>query len=313
MKKLISVLCIVLLIFTLYGCKRQNEYSATKLLMDTVCTIRAGGENARAAVDDAFLTIEKIAAKTDYFSEYSDVLKINRAKKGEVIPVGEHTANILSVALAIAEKSDGAFDITIAPVKDLWDFGSGDHEPPAQNDIKSALQYVGYNGIIFDRENKTVTKTDADIKIDLGGAAKGYAADRAAEVLKAQGVDYAVIDLGGNIYAFGANPDKKSGEWSVGIQKAFGKNGELSQTVEIDEGAVVTAGSYRRYFEWNNKKYHHILDPKTGYPTDSGIDSATVICSSGLIADCLSTACMVLGEEQGRALCDEFPARLIAE
>lgn len=313
MKKFISLLCVALLVCTLFGCKPENEYSETRLLMDTVCTIKAGGENAQMAVADAFLMIEKIAAKTDYFSEYSDVLKINRASSGEVIYVGEHTANILSTALSVAEKSGGAFDITIAPIKDLWDFGSGEHEPPPPDSIKSALQCVGYNGIIFDRENNTVTKTNSDIKIDLGGAAKGYASDRAAEVLKRSGVDYAIIDLGGNIYTFGDNPDRKGGEWSVGIQKPFGKNGELSQTVEIDEGAVVTAGSYRRFFEWNGKKYHHILDPETGYPTDSGIQSATVICSSGLIADCLSTACMVLGEEQGRELCGEFLARLIAE
>lgn len=312
MKRFISVICIFGILL-LSGCARRNEYSETKLLMDTVCTIRAGGENARMAVADAFLTIEKIAAKTDYFSEYSDVLNINRAKAGEEISVSEHTANILSVALKVSEKSNGAFDVTIAPIKDLWDFGSGDHEPPSESLINNSLQYVGYNGIIFDSENRTVTKTRDDIKIDLGGAVKGYASDRAAEVMKASGAEYAIIDLGGNVYVFGKNPDKRDGGWSVGIQKPFGKNGELSGTVETEEGAVVTAGSYHRYFEWNGKRYHHILNPKTGYPSDSGISSATVVCSSGLIADCLSTACMVLGEERGRQLCDKFGAELIAK
>lgn len=313
MKKFISVLCIALLVLSLYGCKSKSEYSETKLLMDTVCTIRAGGNAADAAVCDAFSVIQEVADATDYFSESSDVSKINRANAYEKISVGTHTANILEASLHVYEMSDGAFDITVAPLKDLWRFDLGSHEPPTQNEIDSMLQYVGCSGIIFDKEQQTVVKLKSDIKIDLGGAAKGYASDCAANALKSRGVDYALIDLGGNIYAFGENPDNKKGVWSIGIQKPFGKNGELLQTVEISDGAVVTAGSYRRFFEWDGKSYHHILDPKTGFPTDSGINGATVICSSGLVGDCLSTACMVLGEEQGKILCDKFEARLITE
>lgn len=310
MKKLSLIFIVVLL---LGGCSAsKNEHSETQLMLDTVCTIRAGGENAESAVCAAFAKIAEIEALTDYYSETSEVSAINHAEVGESIPLSEDVAKILTAAMEVSRKSDGAFDITIAPVKDLWKFSDSSHEPPSQDEISAAMQQVGYRNLLVDTTGKTLTKT-ADCKIDLGGAAKGYAADCAAEVLKQHNCEYAVIDLGGNVYVFGSNPSRRSDEWLIGIQKPFSENGSYSQTVALSEGAVVTAGSYQRYFEWNGKLYHHILDPKCGYPSDSGISGASIKADNALYADCLSTACMVLGEEKGKILADQFNAELITE
>lgn len=309
MKRFLTAALAVLM---LCGCSfrgKSYEYSDTRFLMDTVCTIRAGGDEAQAAVCAAFERIEEIAAAVDYYSDTSEVSAINRAKAGETVPIGSDTKKILAAALDISEKSNGAFDITMAPLKDLWRFSDGDHEPPEQAELDAALAHVGYKKISL--TDGTVTKSDSETKIDLGGAAKGYAADCAAEVLRSYNVSYVLIDLGGNIYALGNNPSRSDGSWLIGLQKPFGQSSEYFKTVTIPDGAVVTSGTYQRFFEWNGALYHHILDPKTGCPANSGISSASIISDSALLADCLSTACMVLGRERGEALAAEYGAELI--
>ena len=296
----------------LCGCSLQgkpDEYSDTRFLMDTVCTIRAGGDEAQTAVNAAFERIDEIAAAVDYYSEDSEVSAINRAKVGEPVAVSCDVSEILAAALDISEKSNGAFDITVAPLKDLWRFSDSTHEPPEQENINTVLAHVGYKKISL--ADGIVTKSDSEAKIDLGGAAKGYAADCAAEVLRRSGVSYALIDLGGNIFAVGRNPSRSDGSWLIGLQKPFGQTGEYFKTVTISEGAVVTSGTYQRFFEWNGALYHHILDPKTGCPVNSGISSASIIADSALLADCLSTACMVLGRERSEQLAAEYSAELI--
>lgn len=312
MKKFVPIILIILLC----GCvpySKAGEYTETRLMMDTVCTIRAGGDTAEAAVLEAFDRIAEIEYATDYYSQTSEVSAINRAASGEEISISEDMLNILKTALDVCEKSNGAFDITVAPLKDLWGISEGNHEPPSDAEIKGVLKYVDYRNLTLDVQNKTLTKEISKCKIDLGGAAKGYAADCAAEVLKEWGCEYAVIDLGGNVYVFGRNPVRADGNWIVGIQKPFGDSGEYSQMVKLSEGAVVTAGSYQRYFEWQGKRYHHILDTKTGHPSDSGILGASIKSTSALEADCLSTACMVLGGDKGEALTDKFNASLITQ
>ncbi len=307
---------IIPLLFVLLLCScaphTAAEQTDTRLLMDTICTIRINGDAPKGSIDKAFDRIAEIQDITNYYSDTSDVAFINQAPKGEAIPLSDDMLNILATALDVCEKSNGAFDITVAPLKDLWDFSSGDHAPPLDTDIKNTLSSVGYKNLILDTRNKTLTKT-ADLKIDLGGAAKGYAADCAAAVLKNNNVKYAVIDLGGNIYAFGKNPERADGKWVIGIQKPFESSDEYSQTFLLTEGAVVTAGSYQRYFKWQGKLYHHILDTKTGYPADSGILGASIKSGSALLADCLSTACMVLGEEAGIQLAAQSNSELIVQ
>lgn len=309
--KLIAVLLTVSFAAAIFGgCKPINdikdEYSDTRFLMDTVCSIRAGGKNARAAADAAFERAEEIADAVDYFSDASEVAAVNSAKADVPTTVSDDTAAILRAAIEIYKSSDGAFDITTAAVKDLWQFSDGAHQPPSPADIGSALKNVGSDKIMLN-EN-TVTKLSDNIKIDLGGAAKGYAVDCAKSVLEKYGVDYALIDFGGSIGVVGKNPARADGKWSVGLQKPFGRSGEYTKVIEITDKSVVTSGTYRRFFEWDGKIYHHIIDPKTGYPSDSGIAGVSIICDSALLADCLSTAYLVMGRERGENLVSRYGA-----
>ena len=316
MKKCIICFSLVLVVI-LCGCavslKPISEYSGSELIMDTICTVKIGGDNAQEISKAVFDRISEISEKTDYFSETSEVSKINLADANVPIKLSNDVFNIIKMSLEISRRSEGAFDITLAPIKDLWDISGGAHKPPPDGEIEKALSAVGYEKLILNEETKTLTKLSDDVRIDLGGAAKGYAADCAANVLREHQAAYAIIDLGGNIYAFGKNPSRSDGKWLIGIQKPFGKNGEYAQTILIDEGAVVTAGTYQRYFEWDGERYHHIMDSKTGAPSDSGVSSASITSHSALLADCVSTACVVLGEENGRALADELLCGLIIE
>ncbi len=306
---------LILLIILLCGCSigkpSSDEYAETKLMMDTVCTIRAGGANAKEAVSAAFARIEEISLKADYFMEGSEVSAINRAKANEKIKVSEDVFEIIDKSVVISNASGGAFDITVAHFKDLWRIPDGAHKPPAEDEIKSLLPSVGYRQIILDADASTIVKKKDDIKIDLSGVAKGYAADCAVEVLKQSGADYAIVDLGGNVAVFGTNPTRADGKWVIGIQKPFATSGAVVQTVGINGGSVVTAGTYQRYFEWDGELYHHIIDPKTGCPSKNGVTGATIVADSALIADGLATASVVMGEEEGRKLAEKFGAELI--
>ncbi len=313
MKKLIFIILILTL---LSGCNSNKsiELSDTQFLMDTVCTIRVGGaeeETLNTALKAAFDKAYEVAEVTDYYSDTSDVTAINNAQANQAVSVSTHTISILSTALEICEKSQGAFDITIAPLKDLWGFNQGEHTPPSDDEINSALSLVDYKKIIINKEDNTVTKTDTNTKIDLGGCGKGYAEDCVLEVLKSYDIEYALIDFGGSILTYGENPSRKDKSWIVGIQKPFSQNGEVANTITANNSVVVTSGTYQRYFEWENKRYHHILDTNSGYPTDNGIASASVTHSSALTADCLSTACLVLGNHKGYELAKQFNADVI--
>ncbi len=311
MKKLVIFILTFVLAMPLCSCNTLKLYklSDTYFIMDTPCTITAGGKDKlqlEKAIKDAFDKVYEVESYTDYHLPSSDISKVNSAKADDAVTVSDDTINILQIALDICEKSNGAFDITIAPLKDIWGFKEEVHTIPTDNDISTALSLVDYKNIHIDAENKTVTKKNYLTKIDLGGCAKGYAADKALEILKEHNIEYALIDFGGNILTYGNNPTNHNGEWLIGIQKPFSQNGEYSNTISVSNKAVVTSGTYQRYFEENGNIYHHIIDPNTGYPTNNGIKSATIISDNALIADCLSTAAVVLGEEQAKKLAEEY-------
>ena len=311
MKKLVAFILAFIFAMTLCSCNTLKLYklSDTYFIMDTPCTITAGSRDdasLKEAIQKAFNKVCEIESYTDYYLPSSDVSKVNFAKADEAITVSDDTINILQIALDVCEKSNGSFDITIAPLKDIWGFKEEVHTIPTDNDVSTTLSLVDYKNIHIDTENKTVTKKNDLTKIDLGGCAKGYAADKALEILKEHNIEYALIDFGGNILTYGHNPANHNGKWLIGIQKPFSQNGEYSNTISVENKAVVTSGTYQRYFEEKGNIYHHILDPDTGYPTDNGIKSATIISDNALIADCLSTASVVLGEEQAKKLAKEY-------
>lgn len=310
MKKLRNILSLVFiflffagLLFNYY--KQNSSYEVTEFLFDTTCTVSANGKNAKIACKEAFSEIEEIHTLTNFYSDTSDVSKINHAKEYEPVVIDKRTMEILSVALEVCEKSGGAFDITIAPLSVLWDFKREKPDIPTKTDINLAKEKINYKNMVIDKENLTVLKKNAETKIDLGAAAKGYASDKAVEIFKKYNIS-AVIDLGGNVSCTGKNSNSKNGLWKIGLQTPFKQTGSYEKTVEIAEGTVVTSGTYQRFFEIDEKKYHHIIDPKTGYPKEASYNAVTITGKSSLLADCLSTACFVLGKEQGVKLANYY-------
>lgn len=309
----VSALLVLTLFFGMWlkDARRLKEYSKTEFLFDTECRVKAYGKNAEVAVDAVFDELAQIHKTTDVYSDDSQISKINSASAGERVKVEPFVAEIIAVAYDVYLESDGAFDITLAPVTALWNFGTENPEPPEGAAIEKALCETGFDNIVLDRENFTVTKKRASAKIDLGGAVKGYAANRAAEILRTFDTDGAVVDLGGNIICVGKNPNTSDGLWRIGIQKPFSPTGEYGSVEVLSEEAAVTSGTYQRCFEYGGKLYHHILDPKCGYPAQREYASVTIVSDDALLADCLATACFVLGEEEGTRLAEKYGARII--
>ncbi len=305
MKRLLFLLIPCLLIA---GCQFPGEsrgFSETEFLMDTVCTIRSDSESA---IQTGFDAIRQVQDATDFYKDSSTVSAFNKAKAGEAVPIDIHTEAILETALSVSKASDGRFDITIAPASALWSFTEGS-VPPDRAEVQKVLPLIGYENLILDTENHTLTKTLDGVQIDLGGCAKGYAADLARSAMIEAGATWGVLDLGGNIVVFGENPNKPDGSWEIGVRDPRGAAESYAETVSLTkDGAVVTSGTYQRKFSHQGKRYHHILDPETGFPTETETQSATVTGDSALLADCLSTACLMLGREEGTALAEAFDA-----
>ena len=310
-KAIFLILIIITLVVGLWYKNRcGKEYTRTEFLLNTQCTITAYGKDAKIAVDAAFDEIGRIHSLTDFYDEASEISKINSAKAGEVISVDKAITDILSVALDVCEASNGAFDITVAPLSALWNFGGTEQTPPDDGLIKQAKAAVGYKNILIDAQKCTVTKAKDETKIDLGGAAKGYSADCAISVMENYDITGAIADLGGNVSCFGKNPKNRNKDWRIGIQVPYAPSGEYGEIITLAKGSVVTSGTYQRNFEYNGTLYHHILSPFTGYPVNHTYDSVTITADSSLLADCLSTACFVLGEKEGRALAEKYNAQI---
>ncbi len=214
----------------------------------------------------------------------------------------EEALPLTAKGLEYSKISKGAFDITVAPVSSLWDFTSGAKKIPAKTEIEEALPLVNY---------KNVELSDARIRfekqgmgLDLGAIAKGYIADKMKEFLISKGVKSAIIDLGGNVLCVGKRPDNKP--FRIGIQRPFAGRSETVATVEIEDKSVVSSGIYERYFEKNGTLYHHILNPKTGYPYENDLVSVTIISDKSVDGDGLSTSCFALGLEEGMALVESL-------
>ena len=307
---IVLISCLLCQAFILTSCAGNKIIepvaSDTFISLDTVITVslyKISGDNTmsyEAVLSEAKKVCEKYNALFDPDDPSSDIYKINHAGGGNV-NISEDTAYLIEKSLDLSLKTDGKIDISIYPLKLLWNEG----KVPSPDDINKALSHVDFNNIILDTDKNTVCLSDPEASIDLGFIAKGYIADKIKERLISCGVKSAIIDLGGNVQTIGSKPDNST--FNIGIKKPFSKNGEVIDTINVSDISVVTAGTYERYFEEDGKIYHHILDPSTGYPADSGIVSATIIYPESTTADALSTACIVLGYDKAVKLLDDHP------
>lgn len=277
----------------LSACAWQRP-TRTMLALDTLITVTiydAGTADAERALDAAFEEMARLEGLLSATRDGSDVCAINSAK-GQAVVVAPETAEVLTRAIAYAELSNGALDVTIRPVSALWDFESG--KLPDAAALRAAVATVDYRHISL--EGTSVTLSEG--AIDLGGIAKGYIADRMADVLKEQGVEAALLDLGGNIVTLGYN---NKNPFRIGVKNPADTE-KLCARLESANGAVVTSGIYERGFTMGDVRYHHLLDPSTGRPVQNTLASVTVVCDHAIDADALSTACFVLGEVKARQL-----------
>lgn len=289
MKKVFSFnLFLVLLL--LCGCTEAKENKETQFLMDTVVTLRADcSDEVLSAAFSLCRDYEKLLSRT---IEDSDVWRLNES--GEAIEVSPHTRAIIERSLYYSRLTEGRFDITVYAVSALWDFK--EEIIPSRDEIAAALPNIDYESIEISGDKVSL----GGKKIDLGGIAKGYIADRLLEYFTQNGVNSGIIDLGGNIVAFG---DK---EYGIGIKKPFTAN-EVSATVKVKNKSVVTSGIYERYIKSGDSFYHHIIDPATGYGVESDLYSATIICDSATEADTLATVCVLLGRDAALSLIEQTP------
>lgn len=272
------------------GCSLESKYDCEFFAMDTVMTINAYGSKSESAVKAAQNEISRLDSLLSVQSETSEIFKLNQSKE---MTVSEDTLTLITRSKEIYTLTDGAFDISCEPLTREWGFYSGlENRVPSQQAIENALKGVGAAHIKI--KDSTIT-LDENTSLDLGGIAKGYASQKAAEILKENGVNSALMSLGGNIRAVGSKPDGEN--WSVAITDPD-DNSKSIGTLKISDKAVVTSGGYQRYFEENGQIYHHIIDTKTGYPADSGLKSVTVVSDDDTLADALSTSLFVMGLEK---------------
>jgi len=300
-----------------------NEYA-----MGTVCTVNLfekGKPELYRKVFDRYRELEDILSAN---KDGTDLDTVNRNAGVAPVKVRPELITVLDKALVYAEKSGGFFDPSIGPLVKLWGIGTARAHIPGGDEIRKALTMVNYRDVEIDREKGTVYLKRPGMALDLGGIAKGYAADEAVRILAENGIDRAIIDLGGNVFAMGERSVKKNlgdtlknlipgGEnkktagdesyWRVGIQDPRESRGNYLGILRVINQTVVTSGVYERYFEEGGKRYHHILSVETGFPVDTGLLSVTVVSDKSIDADALSTAAFALGWPRGRDLLASIP------
>ncbi len=303
-KRKLAIGCMLLGVFFLCSCTKYQEgkkpMQMDGFFFDTVIKIQVWGKNDENLMAECEELCKKYEQLFDRKNENSDVWKINHSN-GNSVEVSEETAFLIKEALEYSRVSKGAFDISVAPLSDLWDVKNNPGNIPSNDEIEKAKVHVGYDKVKL--QGNTVTLEDPKMAIDLGAVAKGYIADQLKEFLCEKGVKQAIIDLGGNVLAIG---HKQSGEpYHIGIQRPFANRGEIITTVTIQDKSVVSSGTYERYFKVKDKIYHHIMNPKTGYPYENDLLQVTIISDSSLKGDIFSTMCYTLGLEEGKKLVEQ--------
>jgi thiamine biosynthesis lipoprotein len=277
-----------------------------RYLMGTSVEVIVWGPDRDAldmGAERAYAEIGRIEKELSVHKKDSALSEINRCAGVSPVPVGEEIFHLVQESVRFSERSGGAFDITVEGLGDLWDLGRPDFQVPADDLLRQSLERVGYGKIRLDEKASTVFLEREGMKLSLGGIAKGYAVDRAVRMLRESGIRGGIVSAGGDLLAFGR---KKSGAaWKVGVRNPRDRDRNICILSAVDL-AVATSGDYERYRMIDGKRYHHIIDPRTGYPS-TGCMSATVAARSAMTADALATAVFVLGPEAGLALLETLP------
>lgn len=313
-KHLCILLTCILSILSFVSCSNFNNqpYEQSEIKMDTFMTLKGFGPNAKTAVEESFKRIGEIDKMASPNISTSDVSKINSAAGKEYVKVHPEIIKMIKKSIQYSKLSGGAWDITVGPLINLWGIGTPNERIPSDAEIKAKLALVGYDKISINEADNSVMLQKPGMSIDLGGIAKGFATDEVLKIFKKYNIKNGLLNLGGSsMYAIGNN--EKNLPWSVGIKHPRSQNSEdYLGIIKLSNQALSTSGDYERYFIKNNKRYHHILNPLTGYPADTGVISDTIVIDGSLpdnsmIADLLTTTVFVLGPEKGIKFVENMP------
>src|SRR6056297_32619 len=300
------------LILALSSCQESSpeRISETDFALGTTCSVQLYGSQYKDKLVPALEIATEIEDKMSAHTEDSEVAEINRKAGEEPVEVSEETFNLIARAKEFSAIGNGVFDLTVGPLVELWDIGSGEETVPAAEEIQAALQKVSYKYVeLLENSDKVqgpeVYLQQPGMRLDLGAIAKGYAADRIVEYLKSEGVEYGIVNLGGNVYAFGEKHNNSV--WKIGIQSPEDSRGNYLGVVELVDKAVVTSGKYERYFTEDGVRYHHILDTEDGFPIEKDLASVSIISADATEADALSTLVFGLGLEKGLEFTEQRP------
>ncbi len=273
-------------------------------MMGTIVQLKVYGKNAEKATEDALKRISDIENEMSVNIETSEITKINAKAGVSAQKVSSDAYSVIEKAVSYSKLTGGALDVTIEPIVALWGIGTDKERVPLKAEIQEKIKLVDYRDILLDEKNSTVQLRKTGEAMDLGAIAKGYTADELKKVLLDDKISSALINLGGNVFALGNKVDGTS--WNIGIQNPLDTRGQYLGTISISDKSVVTSGNYERYFIVEGKRYHHIFDPKTGYPSEAGIISATIVSDKSIDGDALSTSTYILGVSKGLKLIESI-------
>ena len=302
--RLSGVVLIIILALALAGCTEEKSVQKSETVMDTVVTLSASGSDAEKAIDESMERLKALENLASNKIPSSDVSRINNAAgSGEWIKVSPEIFHLLEVSQKYSRLSNGAWDITAGALVDLWGIGTDRARVPSSEEIKNALKLVGYDRLELDENTSSARLLTKGMKIDLGGIAKGMAVDEVRKIYEQHGIENGLINIGASsMYAIGKNT--KGADWRVGIRHPRGSADDVLAVVTLSSEALSTSGDYERYIEKDGVRYHHIIDPRTGYPARNGAISDTVVidgdlADAGMISDLLTTTVFIMGAAGG--------------
>lgn len=321
-KKLIALLSLfVIIALLLCGCtspyvQTENKFSNSTIAMGTVINETVYADSEKDAIDvmgDITKIINELDTKhLSWRIKGADIYNVNENSAAEVSDI---TLNCIKTCLDVSKNSNGMFDITVGNLSTLWGIGTETARVPSDDEIQAVLTHIDYSRMLISENNVSIANGQ---QLDLGAVGKGLACDEIRtyiETAKVNGnttTSGAVISVGGSVLLYGKNPTSDNGLWSIGIRNPFGAADDYAAILKLGEACVSTSGDYEKVLEADGKKYHHILNPKTGYPADSNITGVTVISKSGILSDALSTACFILGySDESLALLDTYDAEAV--
>ena len=302
MKHLITLL----FLFSILGCTAQQPYKRTLKLMGSrfdITVVANDSIQANKYIDTAVAEISRIEKLISSWDANSQTSEINRYAGIKPVKVDKELFDLIERAIGISKLTDGAFDISYASMDRIWKFDGSMTKMPSKEEITASVEKVGYQNIILDKKNSTIFLKLEGMKIGFGAIGKGYAADKAKTLLISKGVNSGIINASGDMNTWGKQPN--GNEWKVAITNPMDKN-KVFALLPITNGAVVTSGNYEKYVNFNGKRYTHIIDPRTGYPS-TGLISVTVFAPKAELADALATSVFVMGKEAGLDRINQLP------